>query len=278
MILGAGELGGALARQIAAADVTSRVVLVDPAEAVAAGKALDILQASPMDRYSTRVSGTSDVAAVVGAAAVVLADRHGTPAEEWQEDAGLALVGRVSGLNSTAPIVCAGARQASIVERGVNELGVARTRLLGSAPEALRAAVIGLVALEAGCAPTDVSLAVLGRPPGGIVVPWESASVAGHAAADVLSPPALARLDGRIARLWPPAALTLAAAASRLLVAAFTRSPRTLAAFVTLTREEGFGGRGAMLSVTLGPHGIIRVSAPRLTPRDRVRVDQTLGA
>ena len=54
VILGAGDLGGALARQLAAADVVSTVVLVDEAGSVAQGKALDIRQASPVDRYSTR--------------------------------------------------------------------------------------------------------------------------------------------------------------------------------------------------------------------------------
>ena len=40
-ILGAGEIGGALARQLAAIDVVSRIVIVDDLAGVAAGKALD---------------------------------------------------------------------------------------------------------------------------------------------------------------------------------------------------------------------------------------------
>jgi malate dehydrogenase len=275
VILGAGEIGGAAARRIAAAGIVSRVILVDAAESVAAGKALDILQAAPVDRYSTLVTGTSDVAAVIGATAMVLADRHGAPSEEWQGEDALGLVRRVANLNGTAPLLCAGARQASIVDRGVRELGIARTRLWGSAPEALRSAIVGLAALEGGCAPGDVSLTVLGRPPGGIVVPWESASLAGHAAADWLDPPALTRLDARIARLWPPAPLTLAAAASGMLVAMLTRSPRVLAAFVASSRDEP--DLGAIRAVSLGPHGIVRVITPQLTPRDRVRVDPTVA-
>ncbi len=53
VILGAGELGGALARQLAAADVAAQITLIDSAGSVAAGKALDILQAAPVDGYST---------------------------------------------------------------------------------------------------------------------------------------------------------------------------------------------------------------------------------
>jgi malate dehydrogenase len=278
VILGAGEIGGALARQVAAASAVSQVVLVDAAGEVAEGKALDIQQAAAIDVSATRVSGTSDIAAVVGASAIVFADRHEMSADEWQEDAGLALLRRVHGLNGRAPMLCAGAQQASLIERGVGELSVPHMRLFGSAPEALRAAVTSLVALEAACAPSDVSLAVLGRPPGHIVVPWESASLSGHGAADVLSPPALARLEARLSRLWPPGPLTLAAAAARVVLAALGGSPRTVAAFVALMQADDGSARAAMLPVTLGPSGIARVAVPQLTPRDRVRVDAALGA
>src|SRR5215216_3000565 len=169
-ILGAGEIGGALARQLAALDLVSRIVLVDDLASVAAGKALDVAQSSPVDRYHTAMSGTADVAAVVGAAVVVIADNAAPPGSEWKDESGLALIRRVAGLNQVAPIVCAGPGQSALVERGVNELGVSRMRLFGSAPEALRSAIISIVALEAGAAPNDVSLSVLGRPPHQIIV------------------------------------------------------------------------------------------------------------
>ena len=77
VILGAGDIGGALARQLAALDLVSRIVIVDDLANVAAGKALDVAQSGPVDGYHTALSGTNDVAAVVGAAAVVVADRAG---------------------------------------------------------------------------------------------------------------------------------------------------------------------------------------------------------
>ncbi len=124
-ILGAGEIGGALARQLAAIDLVSRIVLVDDLANVAAGKALDVAQSSPVDRYHTVMSGTADVAAVVGAAVVIVADTAQPGSAEWKDEGGLALIRRVAGLNQLAPIVCAGAGQSALVERGVNELGVA---------------------------------------------------------------------------------------------------------------------------------------------------------
>ena len=77
VILGAGEIGGALARQLAAIDLVSRIVIVDDLANVAAGKALDVAQSAPVDRYHTVMAGTADVAAVVGAAVVLVADRRG---------------------------------------------------------------------------------------------------------------------------------------------------------------------------------------------------------
>jgi malate dehydrogenase len=276
VILGAGEIGGALARQLAALDVVNRIVIVDDLANVAAGKALDIAQSAPVDRYHTVMSGTADVAAVVGAVAVIIADGAANPVTEWKDEAGLALVRRVAGLNQHALIICAGASQASLVERGVNELGISRMRLFGSAPEALRSAIAAIVSLEAGAAPQDISLSVLGRPAQQIIVPWDEAAIAGRSATEVLSAAQLARLDARIARLWPPGPYALGGAAARLVRTALTRAPRVHAALVAVTRDEGSPGRSAMMPVTLAPTGIAALVTPALSSRDRVRFETTM--
>ena len=278
VILGAGDIGGALARQLAAIDVVSRIVMVDDLANVAAGKALDVAQSAPVDRYHTAMIGTADVAAVVGAAIVVIADVASQPGAEWKDEGGLALVKRVAGLNQVAPIICAGAGQAGLVERGVNELGVSRMRLFGSAPEALRSAIVAITALDAGAAPSDISLSVLGRPPQQVIVPWDQAAIAGRPAPDVLSADQLARLDARIARLWPPGPYALASAATRIIRSAVTRAPRVHAAQVAVTREEGTPGRSAMMPVTLHPAGLASLVPPALSSRDRVRFDTTMRA
>ena len=276
VILGAGDIGGALARQLAALDIVNRIVIVDDLANVAAGKALDVAQSAPVDGYHTRMAGSADVAAVVGAAVVLVADTAAAPATEWKDEAGLALIKRVAGLNQRAPIICAGAAQASLVERGVNELGVSRMRLFGSAPEALRAAVCAIVALEAEAAPSDISLSVLGRPPQQVIVPWDETAIAGRTATEVLSAAQLARLDARIARLWPPGPYALGSAAARLVRTAITRTPRVHAALVAVTRDEGAAGRSAMMPVTLQPTGLATLVPPALSTRDRVRFETTM--
>ena len=255
VILGAGEIGGALARQLAATDLVSRIVLVDDLGTIAAGKALDVAQSGPVDRYHTVMSGTSDVAAVVGAAVVVIADQAGQPGGEWQDEAGLALLKRVTGLNQVAPFLCAGAAQGGLIERGVSEAGMARTRLFGTAAEALRSA---------------------GRPPQQVIVPWDEGAIGGRSIPTVLSAAQLARLDARVARLWPPGPYALASAATRMIRTALTRGPRLHMAIVAVTREEGTPGRSAIMPVTLQPSGLASIVAPALSSRDRVRYETSL--
>lgn len=277
VIIGAGELGAALARQLAAADVVSHIALVDDAGTIAAGKALDIRQAAPVEGYHTHVDGLTDDRALVGADVVVVADRaaHG---REWQGDEGVQLVRRIAELTPGALILCAGATHLEVIERAVREAGIARHRLLGSAPEALRGAIVAMTCLEAGCAPGDVSLTVVGRPPGQTIVPWDDAAIAGRRAVEVLPPPAITRLDARLSRLWPPGPLTLASAATRMLRAAATGGHHALCAFVAVTREEGDRGRVGMLPVRVNARGLAAVLPPTLSIRDRVRLDTALSA
>lgn len=278
VILGAGDIGGALARQLAALDVVSRIIIVDDLATVAAGKALDVAQSAPVDRYHTAMSGTADVSAVVGAAIIVLADSAKAPGTEWKDEAGLALVKRVAGLNQVAPIICAGTSQDGVIEKGVSEGGLSRMRLFGSAPEALRSAITAIVSLEAGAAPADVSLSVLGRAPEHIIVPWDQAAIAGRTATEVLTAAQLARLDARIARLWPPGPYALAGAAARIIRTAVSKSGRVHAALVSVTRDEGHPGRSAMMPITLKPQGIAALVSPALSSRDRVRFETTMRA
>ncbi|MDP2322366.1 MAG: hypothetical protein Q8O42_23870 [Acidobacteriota bacterium] len=277
IILGAGEIGGALARQLAATDLVSRIVLVDDLGSVAAGKALDVAQSGPVDRYHTRMTGTNDLAAVVGAAVIVVADRAGQPGGEWQDEAGLAMLKRVAGLNQVAPLLCAGTAQGGLIERGVNEAGIPRVRLFGTAGEALRSAVMAITALEAQAAPSDISLTVLGRPPHQVIVPWDQGAIGGRSIPQVLSAAQLARLDARAARLWPPGPYVLASAAARIIRTAVTRGPRLHMAIVAVTRDEGTPGRSAIMPVLLQPAGIRSIVTPSLSSRDRVRYETSMS-
>ena len=202
-ILGAGTLGGALARTLSLRGLASEIRLLDDSTDVAAGKALDIRQAGPLERFDTRVVASRPPAGLAGADAVLLAAPVADDAE-WDGEEGLDALQQLDQTNRRALIVCAGAGHRQLVEQGVAALGIDRQRLIGSAPEALRAAVRAIVALEAGCPASEVSLTVLGAPPDRAVVPWSQATAGGVSLDGVLPPAALVRLRARVAALWPP--------------------------------------------------------------------------
>src|SRR5260221_3543573 len=102
-IIGAGELGGAVAHVLARRDVVRSIVLIDETGKVAAGKALDIAQAAPVEGFATQVSGGTDIAAAAGAQVIVIADQMNGA---WSIDDALLLLKRLAVSAPRAVIVC----------------------------------------------------------------------------------------------------------------------------------------------------------------------------
>ena len=268
-------MGGATAYALARHERIRRVILIDDAAGVAAGKALDILQAGAVDGSHTHLEGSADLSRVVGAAVCVIADRH--TSSEWQGDEGLALLNRLVPYAGDAPLVFAGPSQASLVLAAAREVHIRRERLIGSAPEALCGAVKSMVALEAQCSPTEIGLTLLGAPPRGFVVPWSEASIGGHALERVLTQVQLSRIEGRVAHLWPPGPHALGLAAARVAEAIITSSRRTFSVLTVLGGEFGVRGRVGVLPARLSVQGIIETRVPALNTRERVQVENALG-
>lgn len=271
-ILGAGDLGGALARALATAGLVGRVTLVDDAHQVAAGKALDIRQSGPIEASDTIVDAAAEVDAAGAADIVVLADRFGQG--EWHGDAALQLVGRVAS-QSTAPIICAGARQHEVMALAIDELRLPIHRLIGSAPTAASAIARTLAADAAGVSPADVLVPVLGLPPGWVLA-WGQATAAG-APLDGMAPHVAARIEQALAGAWPAGPYSLASAAAAVVHAALTASRRRLSCFAAAP----FGGVRPVVfaqQVRLAPGGVASAALPDLTPRQRVTLEATVLA
>lgn len=277
-IIGAGDVAGAAAHALARGERVSRVTLVDADGNVAAGKALDIQQSGAVDLFHVRLDGTDDVSRVAGCTACIVADRFGRPSSEWQGEDGLAMVTRIASYAGDAPIVFAGASQADLLRAAVREAHITRARLVGSAAEALVAAVRAMVAMEARCSPSEVDLTVLGTPPAGFVVPWSEASIGGYSLERVLSQVQLTRIEARAARLWPPGPFALGLAAARVTEALVRHSRRAFSVLMVLGGEFGVRGRIGALPVYLSPSGIADTRVPTLNTRERVRLETALGA
>jgi malate/lactate dehydrogenase len=284
-IIGAGDLGGALASRLASRDRVREIRLIDAAGGVAAGKALDILQAGPVEGSSTRViasataatSTPADLSAVAGAAVIVIADEVGPPVKEIQAEAGLALLGRVRSQNPDAPIVCAGASQAWLVAHGAAELGIPATHIAGSAPLALVAALKALVALELNGAARDVSLTLAGQPPQAVAIAWQTASVNGESLERLLDASALRRLESRVRYLWPPGPYALAAAAARMTEGLIAGCRQTLCAFTADTADGFTGARGFTGDRSVSRTGFSSMAGSPRAPARPVRIEPGPG-
>ena len=274
-VIGAGALGGALAQKLAARNHVDEVRLIDPEARVAEGKALDILQSAPIEQFSTRVTAADSLAAAAGAAVVILADAAAGSVEHAGES-GLALVRRLVAALDREPILFAGAAQRELMGRTVSELHVAGTRLAGSAPFALESAVRALAGVAIDGSGVEISLRVVGVPPGSAVVAWEEAAIAGEPATSHISPPAIARLNARLPLLWPPGPYALASAAARVAEAIVGGSRRRYSCFAWMDAGP-LRGKVVAMPVLLDSRGIERIFEPALTRQERTALENANG-
>jgi malate dehydrogenase len=72
-VIGAGNVGAACANVLALKETASEVILLDVKEGIAEGKALDIWQSAPIERFNTRTIGvTNDYEATANSKVVVI--------------------------------------------------------------------------------------------------------------------------------------------------------------------------------------------------------------
>lgn len=274
-IAGAGDIAGALAQRAASRARFREVRLIDGAGTAAAGKALDIRQAGPVDGYDTRVTGHAGFDAASGASVVAIADRPG--GGEWEGDAGIAMLSSLLPLIGDAPIVFAGARQVWLMEAAHRELKVPAWRMAGSAPIALEGALRALAAVAMDRSATDINLRAYGRPPERTVIAWEAAVCGGAPLQDVLPPHERMAIADRAKGLWPPGPTALAAAAARVAEAFAFGSRREYTCFVLADRERLPRHTAAAMPVDIARGRVVNVRRPALSSREQVAFDTAIG-
>ncbi len=274
-IIGAGDIGATTALTLARRECAGSITLIDGSGAIAAGKALDILQSGPISGVDVHVSGATDVTAAAGAAVVLIADRAGADGE-WRGDAGLDLVRRLQQIAPEAPLVFAGAHARDLLALAHRELRADRRRFIGSAPGALVSAARAMAAVGAGCSADDVALAVVGVP-GSWILAWTECTVSG--APITASTPAhlLAQIERHTQASWPPGPYALGSAAARLVAGILESSRRRFTVFAVLDGEYDARRVVAAVPATLGLSGIRALHPPDLSTRERVMLDTALS-
>jgi len=273
-IIGAGPLGGALASCLAGRARVGEVRLIDPEGRVAEGKALDILQSSPVEPFNTRVTAATSYAAAAGAAVIVFADL--VSGGEIAGEPGLALLRQIARMDGTAPFLFAGGLQRELMIRAVAELRLAPRRLLGSAPLALESAVRAVTAALIDASPVDLSIGVAGVPPRDAVIGWDAATAFNRPIADVLAPHHLSSLTSRLPALWPPQPYTLASAAARVAEALAEGSRRRYTCFAAIDVTGAGRDMIAAVPVEIVKGGIGKTLEPALSRHERTAFENGL--
>ena len=274
-IIGAGDIGATTARALAQLQCAGEIRLIDRNGAVAAGKALDIQQSGPIEGFDLRLTGSTDITAALGAAAVIVAD----PADgdgEWRGDGALELVRRLAAAVPDAPLVFAGAGHRELLTQAHRELRVDRRRLIGSAPGALVSAARAMAAVAARCSADDVALAVVGVP-GSWIFAWSECTVAGSPIAASVPPHAMTQMDRHAQAAWPPGPYALGSAAARTVAGILASSRRRFHVFTVLDGEYDARWIVAALPATLARSGIHALWPPALSTRERVTLDTALS-
>jgi len=270
-LLGAGPLGASIAHRLAERSPARDILLIDDNAGVAQGKALDIMQAGPIDGSHARLTGGADPLAAAGADVIVLADDTVTGA--WDGERGLQLIGRLMRAGVTAPFVFAAPPQTSLMETVARELHVPGDRLIATAASAMEPIVASLVNIELGRTGTTVS--VTGRPPS-VTVAWSAASISGALVTDLVPAHRLLAIAQSIARLWPPGPQAIAAPTARVIDALLSGSRRSLSAMTMLDGELGVRGRAGLLPLDLGNGRVLHRHVPSLSPQEQTETINSL--
>jgi malate dehydrogenase len=272
-IIGAGALGGALAHSLAGRSRVAEVRLIDPEGRIAEGKSLDILQSSPVEPFSARVTSATGFAAAAGADVIVLADL--VSGGEIAGESGLAVLRQVARLDTAAPLLFAGGAQRTLMVRAIDELRIPARRLLGSAPLALESSVRAVTAALLDASPMDLAIGVAGVPPADAVIGWEAATAFNQPLARVLAPHQLSAISSRLPALWPPAPYALASAAARVAEALANGSRRRYTCFAAIDHTEA-RGLIAAVPVEIVKGGIGRTVEPALSRHERTAFENGL--
>lgn len=167
-VVGAGNVGGTTAQRLAEKDLYD-VVLVDIAEGVPQGKALDISQAAPVCGYNTRVVGSNEYTETAGSSIAVITSgmprKPGMSRDELLATNAKIVKSVVSELVSRSPdiiLILVTNPLDAMVHVAHSVSGLPKSRIIGMAGVLDSARMRTFIAAELNVPVTDVQAMVLG--------------------------------------------------------------------------------------------------------------------
>jgi malate dehydrogenase len=168
-IFGAGDVGASAALQLAKHELCHEIVLVDVHDNIAAGVALDIQHAGPLQGFDTHIHGSTDPANIANADIVIIA--AGTPRQPGMSRSDLldinlrTQLGIIEQITHHAPnsIILQVTNPADILTYSAWRITQwPRNRILGLSGVLDSARMAAFIAEEAGCSVRNVTAMVIG--------------------------------------------------------------------------------------------------------------------
>lgn len=167
-IIGAGNVGSSAAHLLALKELAD-VVMLDVAEGVAKGKALDIYHSSPIEGFNTRITGTGDYEDSAGSQVGVICAGSPRKPGMTREDllrVNASIVASVAGKfadgSPDAVIIIVTNPLDAMAYVAMRASGFSRRRVIGMAGILDSSRLRAFIAQELGISPADVEAMVLG--------------------------------------------------------------------------------------------------------------------
>ena len=297
-LVGAGNIGGTLAHLIGLKELGD-VVLFDVFGGVAAGKALDIAQSSPVDGFDSNLVGGSDYAAIEGADVVIVTAGFPRLPGMSRDDLltkNAGVVAQVAeGIRTYAPdafVIVITNPLDVMVWVMQQKSGLPANRVVGMAGVLDSSRFRLFLAEEFGVSVEDVTAFVLGGHGDTMVPLTRYSTVAGIPVPDLIKMgwATQERIDaivqrtanggGEIVKLLEKGSAFYAPAASAIAMAEsyLKDKKRVLPAAVMLNGEYGQSGFYVGVPVVLGAAGVEKIVEVQFTPEEQAAFDKSCTA
>jgi malate dehydrogenase len=294
-IVGAGNVGATTAHWCAAAELGDIVLLDIPqTEGMPAGKALDLMQASPVFGFDANVVGTTDYADTAGSDVVVIT--AGIPRKPgMSRDDLLSTNAKIMGAVSEqirqsspdATVIVVSNPLDAMVQRALQVTGFAPERVIGQAGVLDTARFRAFLAMELNVSVEDISAMLLGGH-GDTMVPLAScSSVGGIPVTQLIGAERLEEIVQRtraggaeiVGLLKTGSAYYAPAAASAQMVEAIVRDKKRLIPCAAYCDQEyGVGGYYVGVPVVLGEGGVERIIELELNAEEQAAFQKSVDA
>ncbi len=285
-IIGAGNVGATTAHWCAAAELGDIVLLDIPQVGdMPKGKALDLMQASPIMGFDSRIVGTNDYADTAGSSVVVITAGIARKPGMSRDDllgTNAKIVGAVAEqIKATSPdsiIIVVSNPLDAMVQRVQEVSGFPHKRVFGQAGVLDTARYRTFLALELGVSVEDISALLMGGH-GDTMVPMPSCtSVGGIPITRLIDPKRLEEIVDRtrkggaeiVGLLKTGSAYYAPAAATTQMVEAIIRDKKRLIPVAAwCDKEYGVGGYYVGVPAIVGAGGVERIIELDLEPQEK---------